>query len=421
MADLYADNVGQIKSKLANLNTERISNYDTMANNITQQFSGPTGTLAEFQDKWSEVQKLGEGEMMGHLIGKGALKGAGKLYGRYQDFKAAKTAKIQSKNAEEMKGNAEDVPELTQRQSVSTRSAESRTTDLDAAQDVNEDALGRGSDASNYVNATRGAGGEGSDIIDSQSDLNLPGRQARQTTNLDDLIGDDTPTPPAPTPAAPATTTINAPEPAPASAENPALDNTTDAGGDFDDTLAGAGSREEVQAAATQGRSLGTTFTRLAPDIDNAGEQVASLGSRMVGSIQSAGQSAFKTLAERGSKGYLKAAGQKIGSLFKSSATDTAATAAETGAETGAEVATELTTADAVLGAVPIVGEVALGISGVVALGEGIYHLFHKPEAPPPPKLVAPIQVPSALTAKYSAALPSADNSLDRGASSVSF
>jgi len=415
-ADLYADNVSRIKEKLSNLQNERITNYDVLTNAQQAAFSGPTGTLAEYTDKWQEYQKLGEGEMMGHLLGKGAISGAGKLINRYKAFKAAKTAKIQAENAEEMKGSADDVPELTERPiSVSNKP---RTTDLDAAQDANEDVLGRGSEASNYVRST---GGQGSDVIESQSDLNLPGRQARQTTNLDDLIGDDDP---APTPTAPTTTTtttVNAAEPAPASAENPALSATTDAGGDFDDTLAGAGSREEIQAAATQGRSLGTTITRLAPDVDGALDEGASLGARMVGSISSAGSSVFKSLAERGSKGYLKAAGQKIGSLFKSSASDAATTAAETGAETGAELGAELTTTDAVLGAIPIVGEVALGISGVVALGEGIYHLFHKPDAPPPPKLVAPVQVPTNLTAKYASALPSADNSLDRGASSVSF
>jgi len=416
-ADLYADNVSRIKEKLSSLQSERISNYDALSAAQTAAFSGPTGTLAEYTDKWQEYQKLGEGEMMGHLLGKGAISGAGKLINRYKAFQAAKADKIDKSIQEDakFKGDLDDVPKLTERPiSVSNKP---RTTDLDAAQDVNEESLGAGSDASNFVRST---GGQGSDIIESQSDLNLPGRQVRKTTNLDDLIGDDDP---APTPAAPAattTTTTTAAEPAAAEAENPAF--TTTPAGNFDDTLAGAGGDAEIQAAATGGRSLGTTIVRnVMPDVDGALDQGASLGARMVGSINSAGSSIFKSLAERGSKGYLKAAGQKIGSMFKSSATDAAETAAETGAETGGELAAELTTTDAVLGAVPIVGEVALAVSGVVALGEGIYHLFHKPDAPPPPKLVAPVQVPTNLTAKYASALPSADNSLDRGASSVSF
>ena len=81
--DIYADNVSRIKEKLSGLQNERTSNYDALANAQAQAFSGPTGTLAEYSDKWTEVQKLGEGEMMGHLLGKGAISGAGKLYNRY--------------------------------------------------------------------------------------------------------------------------------------------------------------------------------------------------------------------------------------------------------------------------------------------------------------------------------------------------
>jgi hypothetical protein len=413
-ADIYSGNVDRIKEKLNSLNAERDSNYDTLANNIQAKFSGPTGTLAEYTNEWSEVQKLGEGELMGHLVGKGVWKGAKSLYGKYSAYKDAKSAKIQSKNIEEMKGNADDVPDLTERPtSVSNRP---RTTDLDEAQDANEDVLGRGSEASNYVRTT---GGQGDDVIDSQSDLNLPGRQARQTTNLDDLIGDDAPT--APTAPPTTTTTTTAPEPSPASAENPALSAGTDTAGSFDETLAGAGARSEIQAAATQGRSLGTTIVRnVGNDIDTATDTATSLGGRFVGAVQDAGQSAFKSLAESGSKGYLKMAGKKIGSLFKSSATTTAeTTGAEVGTDVGAESALGL--GDAVLGAIPIVGEVAMAASGVFALADGIYHLFHSPSAPPPPKLVAPVVAPQNLTAKFSSALPSADNSLDRGASSVSF
>jgi len=419
-ADLYSGNVDRIKEKLGNLNNERTSNYDTMANNIQAKFSGPTGTLAEYTNEWSEVQKLGEGELMGHLVGKGVWKGAQNLYGKYSAYKDAKTAKIQGKNAEEMKGDADDVPNLSER--PTGPSNKPRTTDLDEAQDANEDALGQGSDASNY---TRTTGGQGDDVIDSQSDLNLPGRQARTTTNLDDLAGDDAP--PAPTGGAPTappegtTTTTTAPEPAAASAENPGLSATTDTAGSFDETLAGAGGQEDINAAATQGRSLGRSITQnVVADTDSAADTGASLGSRFVGGIQDAGSSAYKSLAESGSKGYLKMAGKKIGSLFKSTATDAATTGAEVGADGAVEGA--LGIGDAVLGAVPIVGEVAMAISGVVALGEGIYHLFHTPSAPPPPKLVAPISsAPTNLTAKFSSALPSADNSLDRGASSVSF
>ena len=432
--DIYADNVSRIKEKLSGLQNERTSNYDALANAQAQAFSGPTGTLAEYSDKWTEVQKLGEGEMMGHLLGKGAISGAGKLYNRYNEYKATKALKTAKGIADDANytGDLEDVPQLSGRIGPSNRA---NITDLDDAQDANPDALDI---ASLYTEAT---GQPASDIISSQEDLNLPGRQARTVTNLDDVAAEtsaeDTATTAADTSTAATTaadtstaatttlgtTTTTTTTPAlttAATQENSLLSLTRDVVADnFDDTTAGGMNLTDVASA---GRNLGTTIVRnIAPDVDATLDQAASLGTRMVGSINSAGSSLYQTLAERGSKGYLKAAGQKIGSFFKSTATDAADTTAEGAAEGGGELAAELTGGDAILGAIPILGEVALGISGVVALGEGIYHLFHKPDAPPPPKLVAPVQVPQNLTAKFASALPSSDNSLDRGASSVSF
>jgi hypothetical protein len=429
-ADLYANNVGNIRDKLANLNAERTSNYDTMANNISEKFAGPQGTLAEFQDKWAEVQKLGEGELMGHLVGKGVLKGAKNIYTKYKTFQDAKSAKIQKANIEEMKADPADVPSLMPKKpQPQTRP---KISNLDDPQDY-----GPGSetfadtikpkatmdDAGDVEGTdTRLFGEDPDDIFTGpQGSTATPSRPSQldadpvtedgeqygfradlQTTTADPVT----------------TTTTSTPDPTAATQDNPALRLTTDAGGDFDATAAGGMNLTDVASA---GRNLGTTVTRIGATADDAldtmTQQASGLGSRMVGSIKQAGTDAYNALQQSGSKGYLKQAITKVGKFIKGGATD----AAEGAAETGGELATELTGTDALLGAVPVVGEVALAVSGVVALGEGIYHLFHKPEAPPPPKLIAPVQAPTALLAKYAAALPSSDNSLDRGASSVSF
>ena len=88
--------------------------------------------------------------------------------------------------------------------------------------------------------------------------------------------------------------------------------------------------------------------------------------------------------------------GQAIKGLFGSGTKS----AAQTGADAGADAATTLadgsaeltafTTGDLALGAVPVVGEFALAAGGLVALGEGIYHLFEKPSAPKAPANLPP-------------------------------
>tara|TARA_R110002012_G_scaffold237919_1_gene411668 strand:- start:4736 stop:5656 length:921 start_codon:yes stop_codon:yes gene_type:complete len=113
----------------------------------------------------------------------------------------------------------------------------------------------------------------------------------------------------------------------------------------------------------------------------------------------------------------IKAGFQSVKDFFSRSGGD--AGAAE-GAE-GGEALAGFATTDAVLGAVPVIGEVALAVGGLVAIGDGIYHLFHHPKAPPTQAAPPPVQAPTSMIAKYSLALPSVDSSVDRAASVGSF
>jgi len=137
--------------------------------------------------------------------------------------------------------------------------------------------------------------------------------------------------------------------------------------------------------------------------------------------LSRAGTSIFNNLAQRGQsirqgfnsvKNFFSRSG--AGSEAGEAAGEAAGDAAAGGVEAG------LGTADAVLGAVPVVGEIALAVSGIVAIGEGIYHLFHHPKPPTAPS-AAPLAAPSTMTAKYSLALPSADNSVDKAGSVGTF
>ena len=95
---------------------------------------------------------------------------------------------------------------------------------------------------------------------------------------------------------------------------------------------------------------------------------------------------------------------------------------AEAGAEAGGELAGGLI-GEAVLGAIPVVGEAALIAGGAFALGDSLYHLFkHKdttpPVAPPP---VASLMAPPQLTSKFADAIPSFDTAIDRSGASSAF
>ena len=73
------------------------------------------------------------------------------------------------------------------------------------------------------------------------------------------------------------------------------------------------------------------------------------------------------------------------------------------------------------LDAIPVIGEAAAIIQGLVGIGEGIAHLF-SPDAPAPkPKVNAEAMItPAAITSKFSAALPSIDGATEDTAGSMS-
>ena len=76
---------------------------------------------------------------------------------------------------------------------------------------------------------------------------------------------------------------------------------------------------------------------------------------------------------------------------------------------------------DAAAAAIPVVGEAAAFVGGLVAIGEGIYHLFHPPHKKLPPAPIAGTQIPQSAQAKYANALPSFDSSSDNAPSDAVF
>ena len=94
---------------------------------------------------------------------------------------------------------------------------------------------------------------------------------------------------------------------------------------------------------------------------------------------------------------------------------DVASTVASTGSDLSA-----FFSADAIASSIPVAGEIAAAVGGLVALGDGIAHLFEKPKEAPTPQPVQ-ISLPSGLTAKYADSVPSSDGTVQRSASSSVF
>jgi hypothetical protein len=89
--------------------------------------------------------------------------------------------------------------------------------------------------------------------------------------------------------------------------------------------------------------------------------------------------------------------------------------------EEGGSFLGDFLSSDAAAAAIPVVGEAAAFIGGLVAIGEGIYHLFHPPAKKVPPAPVMGAGIPQSVQAKYAQALPSFDRSSDNTASDAVF
>lgn len=107
---------------------------------------------------------------------------------------------------------------------------------------------------------------------------------------------------------------------------------------------------------------------------------------------------------------------KKGANLVKQAGEDFAETAGEGLGEAGGEAL-----GATILSAIPVVGEVGLAVGGLVAIGEGIYHLFHHPHAPQVNSPVKASLVPQSVQQKYANALPSFDSSSDNMPSDAVF
>jgi len=344
MAELYADQVGELQNKLGDLKNQKVEDYNDLAATITDKYDSK---LKGYETKWKSVQDGGE-EDIAALLGTKGVYGAGKkVYDLYKKIGKKKDGKEEEDDDGTGSGANNNPNTNTQTGDDANQPPEDK--DDDDAVDVDTQAGGSGGGGA--VGQNNGGGDDRPSVDDAPTQPNQPEEFDTGTVDTDFLP------------------------------ENQNLNNTSlRSGFEPDETeplLARGGTTDEAEGFF---RGIANNF--------------------------------FKSSAERGGR---------IKQFFSRSAGDTEQVAADT-----TQVATDATeatfaTSDAVLGAIPIVGEAALAVGGLVAIGEGIYHLFHHPKAPPGPQTQAPLQIPQALTQKYSSALPSVDAAVDRGGGYSSF
>lgn len=187
----------------------------------------------------------------------------------------------------------------------------------------------------------------------------------------------------------------------------------------FKSRLAELEAPEEDEEELTSARNVATlrgegdTSSADAPTDAPSGVQVSGAGEAPApeSGIQGATAGAEQESEKLGGSILKKGA-----NLIKQTGVDIAESAGEGLGEAGGEAL-----GATILSAIPVVGEVGLAVGGLVAIGEGIYHLFHHPHAP---QVNAPIKaslVPQSVQQKYANALPSFDSSSDNMPSDAVF
>jgi hypothetical protein len=481
-ADIYADNISRLKEQLNNLQQEKIENYTDIAANITDKYNK---AMEGYEEKWKSVQDAGMDDLAGLLGVKGVFKGGKKLYNLYQTRKAKRQAAQEEKSkqqsedvdegldADQIKG-PDEIPDV-----AGGRKMFQDDDDLDANQDWYNDAgekyfTGTEAEHDNYYN----------DDGTLKDPSNVPeGHQANSKEDDDDDDFDDDAQQIDNTPQQ--STLQNAPDDVadssrggadlgedefaddpsflnPSISANPMITSEPAPGPTygrvFNQTRPTDAQLAEDPFQPTANQSISSSFTPrdrgpmpetgggepvIAEPIAEGGDApglldtIGSKASELVGKagdmvgqagdlLNNVGNRIFSNLAQRGQN--IRQGFQNVKNFFSKSAgdageigADVGGDAAAAGGEASAGILSSLGIGDAVLGAVPVVGEIGLAVGGLVAIGEGIYHLFHHPKAPPAPPPSAPLTAPNVMTQKYSLALPSSDSSQDHSASVGTF
>ena len=369
--DLYSNNVENIENKINTLKQDNLENYTDIASDLNQQAQEK---VSEYMDKWKSVQDAGLDDLAGVMGVKGMFKGGKQVYQAYKKFKARN------------KGQGEEGESVDD--SITPSNPNTVIQDADQLGDVKPfdlvgDRLPTGKSLLSKVN------------VETDLQQQLQGR-INKFSSSDFASGDDFSQ--VPTRLG---TEIGGVK------NNPFQPISRDALGDEDllDT-----------------RGLGSLTQADAPALGEFTQPGGSLLGRLTGNLpkgqtppSSLDQQPLKFLDDADIPDVPGASGMKP-NLPKLDLPDPVT---KVGGDVSADTGGVLDGifgegASAVGDVLASTGEIGLAVGGLVAIGEGLYHLFHEPSSkaktPSAPELVAPVT----LTQKYSSALPSVDNSIDR-------
>ena len=380
MANLYADQVAGVQSRIQGIKENKINDYNDMANTITSQYESK---LEGYSTKWKSVQDAGA-EDLAAIVGTKGIYGAGKKV--YDIYKKAKNKGDAKPKEPEEDGAADEIPGQPQHGDFGEGFEVDDPADVPGTIDASISASNAG--ASGGAASASGAG-----VGDAAGSLRVPSANALGKRRAKIQPDEDEPD-------------LGGPAPGPLTDVQPSTTNLATGRQELD-TSAG-----EFEDGTTSMQTGGTSLSSLRGAASNDEQTIESIGSKLYNKF---GQSGRNMAAK--AKNFFSKSGKDDAGAGESGTE----AAIEGGGEAAGEGAAAFGTSEAVLGAIPVVGEIALAVGGLVAIGDGIYHLFHHPKEAPSNPVSAPVNIPQALTAKFSSALPSTDNATDRSASMSSF
>ena len=377
MAGIYAQNVDRINEVIRNYKQEAVSNYQAVA----------AGATANYNSELSKTEGADKGQLDegGALVGSDVTlrvlyAGGKKLATAYKGLKPKKPKKTEDDAADEGEGE-EDTP------------FSSEGTDLDSALSNADDLQGTTTLASGFFKGKMPPSRTPASDPAQESQTTAPDEPTEIAADADPVASD---------------VSLGATDP-----QGAVSSSYSDTAADTNPVTAPDAPPADVPINP---EAPTTTLST------EAGTEGGEEGGSMIGRV---GNALFEKLGAKGKT--IKAVGSSVKNFFSGSGEaggeaggEAAGEAAGAVAGEGAGEAAGATVGEAVLGAIPVVGEIGLVIGGIVSIGEAIYHLFHpekKPPPPPPPN----VAVPHALTAKMTQALPSFDSSADVGGSMNSF
>jgi len=411
--DIYSQNVDNIQSNIASLKEKELENYSDVAENLQTQAQDK---VSDYMDKWKAVQDAGLDDLAGVMGVKGVFVGGKQVYNAYRKFKQ----RNEGKEPDEGEPDQTDDIERPSNPNINEFADDS----IEAPQLNTTSEL-------NLQNALIGSRSRTGTLRQIDIEPEVTDRIARLKQSLQDIRNidptslDDPQGNPFSTARGITQIEQTSTKPVSSTLEFDPLDFSSSA------TMGQADVTDLSGVSNISGATSRVGLSNLAQKLNLSG------GLRGDQTLARAVNTQQPTLADSGVNikttpslsqadvpdiPDVPSIGGTVGNITNRPLPElpSAANVPDTDATSGIldGIFGEGSGASALGEGLAATGEIGLAVGGLVAIGEGIYHLFHSPstqtKAPAAPDILAPEK----LTQKFSMALPSVDNSLDRSGSS---